>query len=424
MHELEFVTVFAPPASSASVGVVQHKRYVLSRRFHDAELRAAFTRFHYESLSPRIRTSLLLSLLYATLACIFWISGSRAGVKEAEHPAVVLTFTFITLVPPVCVLVMHARCKITAENYQLVMTINIVAALVGGVARSVAAYESGLADDTDACDNLRELVAVGAASAVHATGASLLVFFLFQLHFPVAWGLCFISTGVVVLRRFHEAQEVGVLFERLPAWIALALMMLAINLAVGLCAVMYHDQLCHQFLLTLELQRSTEERIERLAREKERLGYDYAFAVRKAEDLAADMLMLSTWPRMSEPRGYDAQALPPQSEPASSEGKVIAELVIPGPATGSQQQLQRPTSPARSGSGSSAMWQQLRENQVQLRSDTIADEGGTPVDPRGGDDSFIVAPPPARRGWGPQGGGLSKSRCRALDGGRQGGEGA
>jgi len=277
----------------------------------------------------------------------------------------------------------------------LVMTIKIVAVLVGGVARSVAAYESGLVDSADACDNLGELVAVGAAAAVHATGAALLVFFLFQLHLPVAWGLCLISTGIVVLRRFHEAQEVGLLFERLPAWIALALMQLAIHLAVGLCAVMYHDQLCHHFLLTLELQRSTEERIERLACEKERLGYDYAFAVRKAEDLAAYMLMASTWQRMSEPRGCEAQALPPRSEPMSSEGKVIAELVTPGPVTGSQQQPQRPKSPARSGSCSSEMWQQLWANQVQLRSGTAADEGGTPVDPHGGDDSFIVAPSPA-----------------------------
>ena len=331
-------------------------------------MREAFTQFHYESLSPRIRTSLLLSLLYVIFAGIFWTRGSRAGRKEAEHPAVVHAFTLITLIPPICVLVMHARRKITAENYQLVMTIKIVAALVGGVARSVAAYESGLVDNADACDNLGELVAVGAAAAVHATGAALLVFFLFQLHFPVAWGLCLISTINVVLRRFHEAQEVGLLFERLPAWIALALMQLAIHLAVGLCAVMYHDQLCHQFLLTLELQRSTEERIERLAREKERLGYDYAFAVRKAEDLAANMLMASTWQRTSEPRGCEAQALPPRSEPMS---------------------------PARSGSCSIEMWQQLWANQVQLRSGTTADEGGTPVDPHGGDDSFIVAPPPA-----------------------------
>ena len=155
---------------------------------------------------------------------------------------------------------------------------------------------------------------VGAAAAVHATGAALLVFFLFQLHFPVAWGLCLVSTGIVVLRRFHEAQEVGLLFERLPAWIALALMQLAIHLAVGMCAVMYHDQLCHQFLLTLELQRSTEERIERLAGEKERLGYDYAFAVRKAE-VAADMLMASTRQRTSEPCGCEAQAQALRSEP-------------------------------------------------------------------------------------------------------------
>ena len=313
-QQLEFVTVFTPPASSASVGVVQHKRYVISRRFHDPELREAFTQFHYETLSPRIRASLLLSLLYVTSAFIFWIRGSRAGRKEAEHPAVVLVFTLTTLIPPICVLVMHARRKITAENYQLVMTIKIVAVLVGGVARSVAAYESGLVDNADACDNLGELVTVGAAAAVHATGAALLVFFLFQLHFPVAWGLCLVSTGIVVLRRFHEAQEVGLLFERLPAWIALALMQLAIHLAVGLCAVMYHDQLCHQFLLTLELQRSTEERIERLAREKERLGYDYAFAVRKAE-VAADMLMASTWQRTSEPRGCEAQAQALRSEP-------------------------------------------------------------------------------------------------------------
>ena len=367
-HELEFVTVFTPPASSASVGVVQHKRYVISRRFHDPEMREAFTQFHYESLSPRIRTSLLLSLLYVIFACIFWTRGSRAGRKEAEHPAVVLAFTLITLIPNICVLVMHARRKITAENYQLVMTIKIVAGIVGGLARSVAAYESGLVDNADACDNLGELAAVGAAAAVYATGAALYIFFLFQLHFPVAWGLCLISTGVIVLRRFHEAQEVGLLFEWLPAWIALALMQLAIHLAVGLCAVMYHDQLCHQFLLTLELQRSTEERIERLAREKERLGYDYSFAVRKAEDLAANMLMASTWQRTSEPRGCEAQALPPRSEPMS---------------------------PARSGSGSSEMWRQLWSNQVQLRSGTTADEGGTPVDPHGGDDSFIVAPPPA-----------------------------
>ena len=133
-------------------------------------------------------------------------------------------------------------------------------------------------------------------------------------------------------------------------------------------AVIYHDMLCHQFLLTLELQRSTEERIERLAREKERLGYDYSFAVRKAEDLAANMLMASTWQRTSEPRGCEAQALPPRSEPMS---------------------------PARSGSCSIEMWQQLWANQVQLRSGTTVDEGGTPVDPHGGDDSFSVAPPPA-----------------------------
>ena len=95
-------------------------------------MREAFTQFHYESLSPRIRTSLLLSLLYVIFAGIFWTRGSRAGRKEAEHPAVVLAFTLITLIPNICVLVMHARRKITAENYQLVMTIMIVAALVGG----------------------------------------------------------------------------------------------------------------------------------------------------------------------------------------------------------------------------------------------------------------------------------------------------
>ena len=89
--------------------------------------------FHYESLSPRIRTSLLLSLLYVTSAFIFWIRGSRAGRKEAEHPAVVLVFTLTTLIPPICVLVMHARRKITAENYQLVMTLKIVAVCVGGI---------------------------------------------------------------------------------------------------------------------------------------------------------------------------------------------------------------------------------------------------------------------------------------------------
>ena len=383
-QQLEFVTVFTPPASSASLGVVQHKRYVISRRFHDPEMREAFTQFHYESLSPRIRTSLLLSLLYVIFAGIFWTRGSRAGRKEAEHPAVVLVFTLTTLIPPICVLVMHARRKITAENYQLVMTLQLIAVCVGGVARSAAAYESGLVvDNADACDNLGELVTVGAAAAVHATGAALLVFFLFQLHFPVAWGLCLVSTGIVVLRRFHEAQEVGLLFERLPAWIALALMQLAIHLAVGLCAVMYHDQLCHQFLLTLELQRSTEERIERLAREKERLGYDYAFAVRKAE-VAADMLMASTRQRTSEPCGCEAQAQALQAQALRSE-----------PARSGVSPYRGDMSPARSGSCSSEMWQQLWANQAQLRSGTTADEGGTPVDPHGGDDSFIVGQPPA-----------------------------
>ena len=382
-QQLEFVTVFTPPASSASLGVVQHKRYVISRRFHDPELRKAFTQFHYESLSPCIRTSLLLSLLYVTSAFMFWIRGSRAGRKEAEHPAVVLVFTLTTLIPPICVLVMHARRKITAENYQLVMTLQLIAVCVGGVARSAAAYESGLVDNTDACDNLGELVTVGAAAAVHATGAALLVFFLFQLHFPVAWGLCLVSTGIVVLRRFHEAQEVGLLFERLPAWIALALMQLAIHLAVGMCAVMYHDQLCHQFLLTLELQRSTEERIERLAGEKERLGYDYAFAVRKAE-VAADMLMASTRQRTSEPCGCEAQAQALQAQALRSE-----------PARSGVSPYRGDMSAARSGSCSSEMWQQLWANQAQLRSGTAADEGGTPGDPHGGDGSFIVGQPPA-----------------------------
>ena len=114
-QQLEFVTVFTPPASSASVGVVQHKRYVISRRFHDPELRKAFTQFHYESLSPRIRTSLLLSLLYVTSAFMFWIRGSRAGRKEAEHPAVVLVLTLTTLIPPICVLVMHGLPRATID---------------------------------------------------------------------------------------------------------------------------------------------------------------------------------------------------------------------------------------------------------------------------------------------------------------------
>ena len=344
----------------------------MSRRFQDPALREAFTRFHYEALSPRIRRSLLISLMYALVASVFWARPAEqgSGMNKALHPVVVIMITLVTLVPFVCVLIMHARRKITAENYQCVMATMLVAGLVGGMARSVAAYDAGLHPDADhgsrACDHLGDLVAMGAASAVHATGASLICFFLFQLHLPVAFGLCLLSTGVVTLYRFHEAEAVGVLFARLPASVGLALMSLLINLAVGLCAVIYRDQLCHQFLLTLELQRSTEERIERLAREKERLGYDYAFAVRKAADLAADKLATGSQHALPAP-----EVPPPGSDPASSEDKVLAELVNTGATS-----LARSPSPARSGGGSSAMWQQVRKNSVQLRFDASAAEAG------------------------------------------------
>ena len=62
--------------------------------------------------------------------------------------------------------------------------------------------------------------------------------------------------------------------RRLPASLGLALNQLIVCAGIAVCARLYHDVLCSQFLLTRELQRSKDERIEQLACEKERLGCD------------------------------------------------------------------------------------------------------------------------------------------------------
>ena len=150
-----------------------------------------------------------------------------------------------------------------------------------------------------------------ATCLAHTALSSLFIFFLFGLGPHAALGLSVGNVLIIALRKWPHARLVGTVIGSLPTLPALLLLQATVLGGVAWCGYMYHDMLCQQFLLTRELQLSKDARIDQLAAEKERLGYDYAFAVRRL-------------PRTNVSAGAGGDAALPRRPAAPGDDEIVA----------------------------------------------------------------------------------------------------